>query len=1119
MSRNRRFFRLALLAALLCGAIAGAAAPEAQAADHTYFVDSAKDTAGSDPLLLCTDSNPNNKNCTLRQALTLAESDTGTSEIRFVIPANAADPDFGYDATSQTWTIKPASALPTLAAGGTTITGRLSFGGAPRIVVDGTSVPGASAVGFKITSSNNVLQRVAVVNFRDTAGANGIGVLISGAGATGNNILSSFIGVGPSGNSAQPNSGAGVRIDSSAANNTIGGADFSDRNLISGNGTGVLSGTGILLVNTSRNTIQGNYIGVGIGASGTLPLPNTGVGIQVSDSISNTIGGEFDERNVISANGLSGVLLTGSGTANNTLAGNLIGTDETGLVDFGNGGAGVQIVNRAANNTISGNDSTHSVISGNGGDGVLISDNGTLGNKILGSYIGVADDGTTALPNARDGVRIQNDAASTAIGAAGQGNVIGGNGGVGVFMGATSASFTAISANKVISNSIGLNFDATTATPNGAGGVLLGAGANANEIGGSSPGEQNLIGGNGGPGVVVSGTAVLNNVIAGNVIGLKRAGSGKLTSAAPNAGDGLVIGGGARGTRAEANVIAANAGNGVHISGTGTTTTTLQSNLIGATRDGATLLGFGNTQNGVLVESAARTVVITGSTIFSNTLNGVLATSGAQQVKITDNRISRNGAKGIELDPETSGAPGVATNPNHDIDPPFNLSLNQAGLLTGRVLVDGSNAACSSCLIQIFTPDPLLLDGQGRDKVNVPITLAGSGIFTATLPTVPAQVLVTATDGAGNTSEFARFERIFRVAIGPARPQQQAVPGQTVTFTHFVSNTGTIGLLDLQITATSQLKWPLTLTPSPATTFALPANSARPITLTLTLPTGSDPRVFAGLIEQTRITVRSTGLPTVTASLTDSTLVSPQFLLSVNPLTRSGIAKRGDTVPYVHTLTNNGNISTTVTLSANTDLTWATAITPTSHLLRPGETITATARVTVPPTVVANTVAKTTIRVTSPDATQNKTLTDTTTITSTVLAQLTPNYDNAASVGAGNTISFLHRVDNLSNGPATFKLFASSSLGSRISFRSATAGITLGPGNSFTLGEPGKPNSFNFFIDVTISLDALPGAIDQITIGLTDANGVVIGSASAQDTIPVAQGGLRPRVNLPIIMR
>ncbi len=220
--------------------------------------------------------------------------------------------------------------------------------------------------------------------------------------------------------------------------------------------------------------------------------------------------------------------------------------------------------------------------------------------------------------------------------------------------------------------------------------------------------------------MVLTGTATLDNVIAGNVIGLRRNPSKQADRRRAKSGRRRLdhrrgAGHAHRRSHPEANVIAANSANGVHISGSGAMTTTIQGNLIGVTQDGVAFVYRGNGQNGVLVDGSARNVVIEGSTIFSNTLNGVLVADSAQQVKVSNTLFTRNGAKAIELDPETSGAPGVTTNPNHDIDPPFNLSLNQNGVLSGQVLVGSNNASCSSpCVIQIFTADPVLLDGQAR---------------------------------------------------------------------------------------------------------------------------------------------------------------------------------------------------------------------------------------------------------------------------------------------------------------------------------------------------------------------------------------------------------------------
>ncbi|MFL5801443.1 MAG: right-handed parallel beta-helix repeat-containing protein, partial [Roseiflexaceae bacterium] len=478
MSRNRRFPRMLLLAALLCASFASAAVPPtAAAADHVYRVDSARDTGGGTQAA-CQDTIATNKSCTLRQALLQAASDGGTSEIRFIIPRTPPDPDWGYDAVSGTWTISPTTALPPISTNDTTILGKGFF--TPQIVIDGSRVPGGSAVGLRITSSNDIISKLAVVNF-DRAGTNGVGILISGASAQNNQILQSAF---------QGNSHAGIKIDASASNNIIGAEG--EFNIIGDNGTG------IRLTNANTNTIQGNFIGLGLNAGSFVPLGNNGDGIWLDNSDGNTIGGEGDARNVISANDKAGVLLS-NGSASNNVIGNFIGTDEIGLADLGNGQDGVQIVDGATNNTISGGDFTHSVISGNGGYGVLISDNGTDGNKVIGAFIGVTDDGLGALPNTLGGVRIRDDAANNTVGGAGQGNVISGNGGYGVALGGPGGS-TQIFSNTIATNFIGLGFDGTTMLANSAGGVLLDSGSNQNRVGGASAALQNVIAGNGGPG-------------------------------------------------------------------------------------------------------------------------------------------------------------------------------------------------------------------------------------------------------------------------------------------------------------------------------------------------------------------------------------------------------------------------------------------------------------------------------------------------------------------------------------------------------------------------------------------------------------------------------------------
>jgi hypothetical protein len=56
-------------------------------------------------------------------------------------------------------------------------------------------------------------------------------------------------------------------------------------------------------------------------------------------------------------------------------------------------------------------------------------------------------------------------------------------------------------------------------------------------------------------------------------------------------------------------------------------------------------------------------------------------------------------------------------------------------------------------------------------------------------------------------------------------------------------------------------------------------------------------------------------------------------------------------------------------------------------------------------------------------------------------------------------------------------------------------------------------------VNVRVNPLALPGSTDLITIGLKNSDGVVIGEASAQDTVHVTLGQSRPRAYLPVVMK
>ena len=169
---------------------------------------------------------------------------------------------------------------------------------------------------------------------------------------------------------------------------------------------GAASG-GVTLNRANDVTIDGNYIGLAL--DGTTVVANKGDGITLGFSSGDTLGGTSTaDRNVISGNGLNGIDLSGS--AGNTIEGNYIGTNAAGTLDRGNTGNGVLVAGISNNNTIGG--SVGNLISGNNSNGILINGQSS-GNSVAGNTIGLAANGTTALGNSGDGVKVQNATGNT----------------------------------------------------------------------------------------------------------------------------------------------------------------------------------------------------------------------------------------------------------------------------------------------------------------------------------------------------------------------------------------------------------------------------------------------------------------------------------------------------------------------------------------------------------------------------------------------------------------------------------------------------------------------------------------------------------------------------------
>ena len=401
-----------------------------------------------------------------------------------------------------------------------------------------------NARGIQIQSGNNTIGGTVPGSGNLVSGNAQMGIyLVAGVSLNvveGNYVGTDIRGLAPLGNAA------GIVIDSGSFSNTIGGTTAAARNIISGNGDGVvLTDSG-----TTGNTIEGNFIGTDV--SGFVSLGNTNSGITFqSGAAANTIGGNTatpgtGAGNVISGNMKLGVFINGAN--DNNVLGNLIGLTADGSAALANGtpaqglagwGEGIE-VNVATNNVIGGPATTaRNIVSGNSGQGVyLVHADATM---MQNNYVGLDITGQAAIANSNSGVAIYRTSHSSIIGNVISGNTyFGGVAGINLAIDGGLIAGTA-TANIVQGNLIGTNA-AGTGVPSGllsiGDGIVIKGGASGNTIGGTSAASANVISGNDN-GVWIGDSSTTGNLIEGNYIGTNAASYATAEFAIPtlNTGD------------------------------------------------------------------------------------------------------------------------------------------------------------------------------------------------------------------------------------------------------------------------------------------------------------------------------------------------------------------------------------------------------------------------------------------------------------------------------------------------------------------------------------------------------------------------------------------------------
>jgi len=336
-----------------------------------------------------------------------------------------------------------------------------------------------------------------------------------------------------------------------------------DRNIIKGLAIYNFNGPGIRIEGRG-NQVLCCYIG-----TNSFQEANLGnqAGVAVRVNATNNKIGLSDYGNLISGNSNNGILLYGN-VSNTLIEGNYIGVKSDGLSSLPNK-IGISIENGARSNAVGGAGSRTSgqcnhgcnIISGNSEYGIRVSDSDQ--NTIVGCYIGLGKDGSTAVGNGLDGVVIVGSHNNRIGGGRPDlGNVISGNRD-GIVLKRSAERKSVI--NRIEGNLIGTNAAGTEAVPNLHRGVLLTAASENNTIGGDNEAYGNIISGNSGAGIRMDMNAKYNKV-RNNWIGTNNSG-GQIGN-----GQGIALYYDAQnndiGGRPEwRNVIAYNLGDGVHVDG------------------------------------------------------------------------------------------------------------------------------------------------------------------------------------------------------------------------------------------------------------------------------------------------------------------------------------------------------------------------------------------------------------------------------------------------------------------------------------------------------------------------------------------------------------------------
>lgn len=603
------------------------------------------------------------------------------------------------------------------------------------------------------------------------AGNVGDGIVVDGSAGT--TIIGTMVGVNAAGDAAIRNGGSGIVVRGATSTGTIIGLE-SSRNIISGNGArGVVISGGAAGI-----TLQGNWIG--LATDGVTPLGNASAGVRIDNASGNTVGA----GNIISGNEGNGIEIVG-GASKNTVTQVMVGTDSDGGLAVANGGSGIRITGGMDNTVGSG-----STLSGNTRYGVEIN-GAAVGTRVIGAYVGLNKLGTAGIPNALGGVLVEGLGTSKTYVGGTDPNVISGNGGAGITITGRASDTT------LDSNFIGLNSSGNMAVANDSHGIFV-------DGGGKVIGRANVVSGNTGDGIRISGAVAAGSEITGSSIGVDSLG----VKVIGNDGAGITLLGTSHIrlgglSQSDANIVSGNKGHGIVVGGAengeGSSLIAITGNIVGL--DASGLIGLGNTLDGISLQGQLTVnVAIESNTVSANAMNGLAVSANAGQVTISGNRFGTtldgtratgNGLAGISIvggKGNTIG--GVSAFNGNVVSGNSNDGISLTGGTTNNIVSSnliGLNTKGTSGLgnggngISISdSPANVVASNtvSGNSAAGIVVSLAGS--FDVEVRGNSVGTDLTATRAIGNGLAGIEIDRAAGVLVGgPSAGDRNVISGNT----------------------------------------------------------------------------------------------------------------------------------------------------------------------------------------------------------------------------------------------------------------------------------------------------------------------------------------------------